>query len=427
MRTLLLTAVLLSAPSAMAGKKKVGEGPCKNASECASGTCVAINDDTYCSQTCGSCPGGMVCDDKLFQMAGVKVCLKGTAASPPKIEENEPPPRLPCANDKQCPNGLICAEMQGVRDCTKPCTAEEQCKIPEIMGMKIDFWSCQADQGSKKKPRQACLPKADCLANPASCMSINAGAMTNAMGGMMGMGGSGAAVGGGGAAANNDEAAAPARQASLPEIAAKLEGNRITLADKRVFELKETKLMMPYPEFEVLALEGAMVELYYGDKQAHAEEAPFLYKQVEIDKYLKLVVKESTGAWSVKFMPKKGFKTTLVAAGGEKAAAAAPASAPAAAGGGDCQKTLLAKGHHSMHLESCKGVDQACAVAVLEAGYHPQDLSNCTPGLPFACVKALLDKKHHPMNLSYCANVDPTCAKALLERGEHPMNLSNCQ
>ncbi len=426
MRASLLAVALLSASLALAGSKKVGEGPCKDASACASRTCVAINDDSYCSQSCGSCPAGMVCDDKLFQMAGVKVCLKGTAAEPPRVEENQPPPRLPCTVDAECPRGLVCAQMHGARDCAKPCASDDQCRMPEITGVAFDFWSCQPDEGRRKKPRQACLPKAACLANPLACMGVDPGAMTGNVAGALGVGGRAPAIGTGGSATKPDREA-EARQANVPAVNAKLEGSVITLEDGRVFELKETKLAMPYPEFEVQAPAGARVELYYGDNLAHHEEAPFLYKEARLDKYLKVVVKERGGAWSVKFMPKTGFKTTLVAQGEARPAPPPPRAPSVPSVGVDCRKTLLAKGHHSMHLESCNGVDQACAVAVLDAGYHPQDLSNCTPGLPIGCVRAVLEKKHHPMHLSSCENVDVACAKALLDRDEHPMNLSNCK
>lgn len=42
-----------------------------------------------------------------------------------------------------------------------------------------------------------------------------------------------------------------------------------------------------------------------------------------------------------------------------------------------CKETLLAKGHHPMHLKNCKSAEPYCAVALLQAGHHPMHLKNC--------------------------------------------------
>jgi hypothetical protein len=225
-------------------------------------------------------------------------------------------------------------------------------------------------------------------------------------------------------------AAAPAAAAAATEITARQEGDAFVLADGRRFDLKYEGVFGAYPEFEMKEPLGARVELWLGDKRLFAEDVPFLYKEddfTRFEKYLKLVVREPGGTWSLKFVLPKGKRTVVTGGGGAKPApVAAPAPAPAA-GGRSCKSTLLAKGHHSMHLDNCKGVDDACAVLVLEAGHHPQQLSACTPGLPARCVQTLLAKGHHPMHLESCQGVDETCAVQLLERGEHPMNLSNCK
>ncbi len=183
-RFLALLAVLAVPLAARAGGKiATGKGPCKDADQCSSGLCVEVNGDSYCSQACGDCPSGMYCDAQLFAMMSLKVCAKGSTEAPAKVEKA--PPRLPCKTDKQCSGGLVCAEAFGIKDCTLPCTQETQCKMTEMMGVKMDFMTCAADQA--KKTRKACLPKKECFANPMSCMSMNPEAMGAAMTGMMNM------------------------------------------------------------------------------------------------------------------------------------------------------------------------------------------------------------------------------------------------
>jgi hypothetical protein len=444
MRSVLVLLAILATTPALAAKKRIAEGPCRDANECASGTCIEVNGDRYCSQTCGSCPGGLVCNDQLFRAAGVSVCVKGSAEAPPTTDpesESSPrAPRWPCAADAQCPKGLVCAEFEGHRDCTRPCTEDAQCAMPGVMGMNASFASCQRD-ASRKTPRSACLPRRECLANPMACMGFDPSVVANLAGGSGPRGGGLPAASGDGDRSEREDGPKPKRESgNATEIGAKLEGTTITLADRRVFVLRETKVMLAYlPELEIKAPERAHVELFYGDKLLHGEEAPYLFKNLDVDKYVKVVVREATGTWSVKFLPKKGHRTTLTTA--DDVATSAPAPAPARApvpapppppapgpsAPPSCEKTLLAKGHHSMHLSNCKGVDSACAVAVLEAGFHPQTLSNCAKRLPLACVKAVLANDHHPMHLSNCEGVDVSCALSLLEHGEHPMNFSNCK
>lgn len=175
---LLLTALAL--PATAQAARPTGKGPCKDAGRCQGGVCVEVNGDAYCSKTCGDCPAGMYCDARLFSAIGMKVCLRGTTNAPVTPEA---PPRLPCKVDDHCQGALVCAQMMGHKDCTLPCKRNAQCEAPEIMGMKLDFLSCQLDEGNRA--RKACLPKRKCLSNPASCMSIDPTAMAGAMGGLI--------------------------------------------------------------------------------------------------------------------------------------------------------------------------------------------------------------------------------------------------
>lgn len=179
-----LLALFAVAMSDAAAKKPTGKGPCKHGRQCAEGVCVEVNDESYCSKTCGKCPAGMFCDDQLFAMTGLEVCIQGAKSEPPKPKK---PPRVPCKTDAECPGALICAEMMGQRDCTIRCKKNSQCKMPEMMGVKMDFMACQLDRG--KRGRKACLPKKKCLANPFSCVSINSSAIGQMAQGMPGAAG----------------------------------------------------------------------------------------------------------------------------------------------------------------------------------------------------------------------------------------------
>jgi len=182
MRRLVVLFVLigLAVPgAALAKKRRTGKGPCKEAAQCKKNVCVEINGDSYCSKSCGQCPAGMYCDDQLFSMLGLKVCVKGRAKSPVKPEA---PPRLPCKIDKECSGALVCAQKMGQRDCTLECTSDADCEMPEMLGVKFDFMECALDEG--RRGRKACLPKDACLKNPMSCMKVNTETMGAMMGGM---------------------------------------------------------------------------------------------------------------------------------------------------------------------------------------------------------------------------------------------------
>jgi hypothetical protein len=171
-------------PALAADKTPAGKGPCKAAEACQGGVCIEVNGRSYCSQTCElACPAGMYCDDKLFEVLSLKVCAKGSEAAPVKPEQG--PAKLPCQIDRECPGGLVCAEAMGVKDCTIECRGSDQCRIPELMGVKMDFLTCAPDEANRA--RTACLPKRECLANPMSCISVEPRVSLNAFGGLAGM------------------------------------------------------------------------------------------------------------------------------------------------------------------------------------------------------------------------------------------------
>lgn len=92
-----------------------------------------------------------------------------------------------------------------------------------------------------------------------------------------------------------------------------------------------------------------------------------------------------------------------------------------------CNDTLLAKGHHPMHLKNCKGVEPYCAVALLQAGHHPMHLKHCRFDIEPTCAQTLIARGHAPMHLNNCVGVNPQCAVGVLDKGHHPMHLKNCR
>jgi hypothetical protein len=99
--------ISLFSTAAVAGKQRVGEGPCSKAAECRSGLCLEIGQESYCSQVCGDCPSGMQCNDAIFRPAGLAVCVGQPDGEPPELSS---PPRMPCRSDRQCPGGTVCAQ-----------------------------------------------------------------------------------------------------------------------------------------------------------------------------------------------------------------------------------------------------------------------------------------------------------------------------
>jgi len=195
-----LFAIVLLVGSNVLAAIPAGKGPCTDGSQCASGTCIEVNSDSYCSQTCGSCPAGMYCDAKLFATVGMKVCVKGRATAPAQVQS---PPRIPCRTDAQCPGALVCAQFMGRRDCTMPCATDNQCKPPAMMGIKMDFLRCIPDQGNTT--RRACLPRKECLSNPTACMGVNPNQMAGMANQMMGMANATQGMAGTGDAVEGDE------------------------------------------------------------------------------------------------------------------------------------------------------------------------------------------------------------------------------
>jgi hypothetical protein len=157
---------------ANSSQSATGEGPCESADECEGNVCVALIDGNhppnYCSQECGSCPGGFYCDSDTFGLVGLSFCRFGNEPSEPSTPPE--PPRLPCKSDAECGAGLVCAEFMGESDCTTPCAVEEDCTY-SFQGLTIDLAECAPDQRAGQD-RQVCLPDLSCYPDATSCISF---------------------------------------------------------------------------------------------------------------------------------------------------------------------------------------------------------------------------------------------------------------
>lgn len=173
MRNMKVVMILMSflacgGSSSSSGGKSIGQGPCSGPSDCSTQACVEVNQESYCTQECGSCPSGMYCDSSLFGAIGLKVCLKGSVSQP--VEVKEEPPSLSCKEDKDCPKGLVCAQYKKEKSCTKPCKSNDECKPPfDTCPYKIDMLTCSKDES---QDRQVCLPKEECMKSLQTCIEF---------------------------------------------------------------------------------------------------------------------------------------------------------------------------------------------------------------------------------------------------------------
>ena len=128
------------------------------------GACMAS-----CSASVNACGGEATCSG--VGTVSVEICQpKPDPEDPPEPEDQ---PRIPCVSDDECQSlvpGAICAQWRGMRDCTIPCTVERDCDPPGVGGVRIDFFSCQPDEGDET--RTACLPDPACWSDLLSCIEF---------------------------------------------------------------------------------------------------------------------------------------------------------------------------------------------------------------------------------------------------------------
>ena len=157
---------------------------CSGQSDCPEEhACVTIAGESFCQPTCNIsadvCGSNASCGG--VGVMSINVCTpaeEAPAASEEETTEEAAPapeeqPSLPCGSDADCAEfdaNAICAQFEGVKDCTIPCAEEADCDMPAIGGFSVDFLTCLPDEADSS--RSACLPDAACFADPMSCVTL---------------------------------------------------------------------------------------------------------------------------------------------------------------------------------------------------------------------------------------------------------------
>ena len=164
------------------GANGYGGPACVTQSDCGdNAACVTAAGMSVCQPVCtGSideCGASASCGG--VGAMSINVCQPAQEETPAEeaTEEDAPAPEeqpsLPCATDADCSkfdSGAICAQWDGVKDCTIPCTEESDCDIPAIGGFSVDFMTCIPDEADTS--RMACLPDENCFADVMSCVTL---------------------------------------------------------------------------------------------------------------------------------------------------------------------------------------------------------------------------------------------------------------
>lgn len=155
-----------------------GNGPpCVVQSDCpGTQACVNTLGITYCQIDCSVSADECGVSSSCTGVGAMSISVCQPAK--PEVEEEENPtpeaqPTLPCVTDADCTKfqaNAICAQFQGVKDCTIPCAVETDCDMPVLAGISIDFMTCINDEGDDS--RSACLPDEACCSDPLSCTSF---------------------------------------------------------------------------------------------------------------------------------------------------------------------------------------------------------------------------------------------------------------
>ena len=158
---------------------------CSGQSDCSDGyACVSVAGVSYCQLTCSlssdACGASASCGS--VGATSVSVCQpeeestdsnSGNASTEESAPQPDKQPKLPCSTDADCAQfdeSAICAEFQGTKDCTIPCTEERECDVPAIGGFSVDFLTCLPDESDQS--RSACLPDEACFSNPLNCVTL---------------------------------------------------------------------------------------------------------------------------------------------------------------------------------------------------------------------------------------------------------------
>ncbi len=163
--------------------------PCSGQSDCPDGSaCVSMMGAMTCQLDCTASITACGAESSCAGVGSLSVNVCQPEAEEPAEGETPKPeeqPSLPCAVDADCAKfqaNAICVQFDGVKDCTIPCSVEEDCTSPDMMGFQVDFMTCLADEADES--RMACVPDVACLADVMSCVTLPEGFGDLDMGGM---------------------------------------------------------------------------------------------------------------------------------------------------------------------------------------------------------------------------------------------------
>lgn len=175
MRSSIVTLIVLALTACGDGKPHT-KGPCETQADCKDGTaCLAFGDEEAacaleCSISADDCGGEATCAG--VGTIGVQVCQDNDRVTPDdEVPAEDDRPRIPCKKDADCEAldpGAVCAQFDGLKDCTIPCYDESDCDVPSAGGVTVDFFTCLPDESDSS--RGACMPDESCWDDPLSCI-----------------------------------------------------------------------------------------------------------------------------------------------------------------------------------------------------------------------------------------------------------------
>jgi hypothetical protein len=157
--------------------------PCSGQSDCPDGSaCVSMMGMMTCQLDCTASLTACGAESSCAGVGSlsVNVCQPAkeepAEGETPSEQDAEEQPSLPCAVDADCAKfqaNAICVQFEGAKDCTIPCSVEEDCTSPDMMGFQVDFMTCLPDEADDT--RTACVPDVACFADVMSCVTLPEG------------------------------------------------------------------------------------------------------------------------------------------------------------------------------------------------------------------------------------------------------------
>jgi hypothetical protein len=136
--------------------------PCANNGQCTSGICVNAGTNGYCTQTCGSCPNGFLCDANP-QNPGQMVCLRDDGLNKDQCEVCQLSIPGACIDNGICIQGL-------------PSNSEGRCVMPCGGGGTCDMnYQCVQVQFQDGSTGDYCFPRSSDCNDPGNFTELQLG------------------------------------------------------------------------------------------------------------------------------------------------------------------------------------------------------------------------------------------------------------